>query len=370
MSHAMLPKASHDELTEQLFVRDLKVWLADQVEPQARALADKLDPGASSNARTETTYERLHEDAAFRDWASVRRASQELMWDAVGRSVARQRDALETTAAAASQLGSLTLDPNFVLPPYLAEGDVHLMPGGYHVEDYGVGQGAVMDRGGAVYMLGKNGGFLNDGRGKTIVQHLFACYPDFQPNRILELGCGIGASLVPLAAAFPEAEVHGIDVGASMLRYALARARHLGVAIDFAQGDAERTRYENASFDLVFSATLMHETSASAIGRVLAESRRLLRPGGVAIHLEVPQRYETMDLWGKIRGKIEADYNNEPAWAAAIGTDYAVAMRSAGFADVVIGYQDACFAPKRDAGGFSDESKGVFRSWFVASGRG
>ncbi|WP_375383513.1 class I SAM-dependent methyltransferase [uncultured Sphingomonas sp.] len=369
MTHAMLPAASHDELAEQLFVRDLKVWLTEEVEPQARALAASLDPGPASNARTAQTYERLLDDGAFRDWASVRRASQELMWDAIGRGVARQREVLEAKAAAAPALGSLSLDPDFVLPDYLAAGDVHLMPGGYQAEDGGIGQGAIMDRGGAVYMLGKNGGFLNDGRGKTIVQHLFARYPGFAPTRILELGCGIGASIVPVATAFPEAEVHGVDVGASMLRYALARARHLGVAIDLAQGSAERTRFDDASFDLVFSATLFHETSQAAIGRVLSESRRLLRPGGVAVHLEVPQRYDTMDLWGRVRGRIEADYNNEPAWQAAISADYLAAMRAAGFAEVTAGYQDACFAPDRAAGGFSDTSKGVFRSWFVASGR-
>ncbi len=362
-THAMLPDSDHDERAEQLFVRDLKLWLAEEAEPQGRALADALDPGAASNARTETTYERLFEHAGFRDWASLRRASQELMWDAVGRGVARQRDALEARAAAAPELGSLRLDPAFTLPAYLAAGDVHLMPGGYQHDDGGVGQGAVMDRGGAVYMLGRNGGFLNDGRGKTVVQHLFARYPGFAPARILELGCGIGASLVPVAAAFPHAEVHGLDVGAAMLRYALARARHLGTAIHFAQGDAAHAPYPDASFDCVFSATLLHETSEAAIGQVLAESRRLLRPGGVAVHLEVPQRYQTMDLWGRIRGRIEADYNNEPAWAAAISADYGAAMRAAGFCDVAIGYQDA------GASGFGDTSKGVFRSWFVASGR-
>lgn len=369
MTHPMLPGATHDELAEQLFVRDLKLWIGEQAEPHARALADRLDPGEQSNARLDATYERLHEDPAFRDWAALRRSSQELMWDSVARSVTRQQDALAALAAAAPELGSLTLDPAFAQPDPIASRDVHIMPGGYGADDGGIGQGALMDRGGAVYMLGRNGGFMNDGRGKTMLQHLNACYPDLQPARILELGCGVGSSVVPVAQAFPEAEVHAIDVGASMLRYALARARHLGVAIDFAQDDAEHTRFADASFDLVFSCTLLHETSGPAIGRILAESRRLLRPGGVAVHLEVPQRIETMDLWGRVRGRIEADYNNEPAWEAAIGADYHALMRMAGFADPIVGYQDMCFAPRAGAGGFSDTSKGVFRSWFVASGR-
>ena len=365
----MLPEATHDEVAEQLFVRDLKQWVGGAAEQPARALAARLDPGPASNARVETAYERLHETPAFRTWASVRRSSQELMWDAIDRSVARQRDTLEERAAAAPDLGSLTLRDNFTVPDYLATRDVHLMPGGYQRDDGGIGQGATMDRGGAVYMLGRNGGFLNDGRGKTLVQHLFAVYPDLRPRRILELGCGIGASLVPVATAFPEAEVHGVDVGASILRYALARSQHLGVAVHLSQDDAEHTRFADASFDLVFSCVLLHETSEAAITNIMAESRRLLRPGGVAVHLEVPQRYQEMDLWGKIRGQIEADYNNEPAWKAAISADHAALLRGSGFADVVTGYQDMTFAPRRQAGGFSDTSKGVFGSWFVASGR-
>jgi len=369
MSHPMLPQASHDELAEQYFVRDLKLWLAQQTEPLAAALAERLDPGAGHNARLDTVYDRLHEDSAFRAWAGFRRASQELLWDGIERSVARQSESLDQAAAAAPPLGSLRLDEAFVMPEPISSRDIHLMPGGYQRDDGGVGQGAVMDRGGAVYMLGRNGGFMNDGRGKTMLQHLYALYPGFTPRRILEMGCGVGSSVVPVALAFPQAEVHAIDVGPSMLRYALARARHLGAAVHFAQDNAEHTGFADASFDLVFSCALFHETSQEAIGRILAESRRLLRPGGVVVHLEVPQRLATMDIWGQVRGRIEADYNNEPAWEAAVSADYLALMTGAGFADVTLGFQDMCFAPNREANGFCQESKGVFRSWFVASAR-
>lgn len=368
-AHAMLPGASHDEAAEQLFVRDLKVWLTEEVEPQQKAKALAMDPGPGSNARVETLYERLHEDEGFRAWAGLRRTTQEMMWTAVAESVSRQAQALEAKAAEAPELGSLTIDPAFVVPEYLADRDVHLMPGGYAHDDGSLLQGAVMDRGGAVYMLGRNGGLMNDVRGHTLVSHLYARFPDFAPEKILELGCGIGASIVPVAQAFPDAEVHGIDVGASMLRYALARARHLGVAVHLRLGDAEAAPYPDESFDLVFSCVLLHETRPEALSRIMAESYRLLKPGGVVAHLEVPMRYEAMDLWGKIRGEIEYDYNNEPNWKAAISADYAAELAAAGFRDVATGYQAATPKAVKGAGGFSDTSQGVFRSWFVASAR-
>jgi ubiquinone/menaquinone biosynthesis C-methylase UbiE len=369
MTQPMLPKASHDELAEQLFIRDLKGWVGGDVEAHQRALADRLDPGPQSNAREETVYEALLEQDSFRSWLSLRRASQELLWDAIATSVERQGAALDSQAEHYNA-GSVTLADDAALPAYIASRDVHLMPGGYQHDTGGVLQGAIMDRGGAVYMLGRNGGLLNDGRGRTVLAHLFARFPDFTPTRILELGCGVGASLVPVALAFPEAQVHGIDLGGSMLRYARARGASMGAKLHLAQDSAEGTRYPDGSFDFVFSAVLMHETEAGAIPRILAESRRLLAPGGIAIHLEVPQRYESMDLWGRIRGRIEADYNNEPAWREAISADYDALMRQVGFDDVATGYQDATRGdPVRGGAGFGSTSKGVFASWFVVSGR-
>src|SRR3546814_908324 len=156
---------------------------------------------------------------------------------------------LEARAAAAPAIGSVTVDPDFVIPSHLADHDVHLMPGGYVGDDGGVAQGALMDRGGAVYMLGRNGGLMNDRRGHTAAAHLFHRFPDFAPKRLLELGCGIGASLVPLAGYFPGAEAHGIDVGAAQLRYAHARAAHLGAAVHLRLGDALAAPFPDESLD-------------------------------------------------------------------------------------------------------------------------
>lgn len=368
-SHPMMPGTNHDEAAEQLFIRDLKSWVGQDLESHIAQMAAAADPGPTSNDRAGETYRALLGDPAFHGYASLRRTTQELMWDDVGRSVARQAPALDALAAAAPAGGSITLDPYFTLPEYLADRDVHLMPGGYDPAASGVTQGALMDRGGAVYMLGRNGGLLNDRRGHTAMAHLLARWPDAAPRDILELGCGTGSSTVPAAEAFPEAAIHGLDVGASMLRYAHARASWLGHAIHFTQGSAECAPYPDASFDVVYSCVLMHETSPAAMTAILAECLRLLRPGGVAIHLEVPQRYDDISLWGQVRGAIEYDYNNEPNWRAAISLDFAGAMTAAGFADVATGFQDATSLAERGNHGFGGESKGVFGSWFVASGR-
>lgn len=369
MTHPMLASANHDEEAEQVFVRDLKQYLTAEIEPQQRELAEALDPGLGHNARADHVFAALHGEPAFRTWSSLRRASQELLWDSVWQTVDRQAADLESAAAQAPPLGSLALHDDFDAPAYLDDAHVHLMPGGYSLDSGGVRQGAVMDRGGAVYMLGRNGGFMNDGRGRAIVAHLAACYPDFAPRHLVELGCGIGASIVPVAAAYPQAESFAIDVGASMLRYAHARAAHLGVAVNFAQDNAEATRFPDESFDLVFSAALLHETSEMAIPAIMAESYRLLRKGGVVVHLEVPTRYEQLDLWSQIRAEVEHDYNNEPAWRIATSADYKGLLRAAGFDRCLVGFQDAVRGDVTNESRFGPASRGTFLSWFVASAR-
>ena len=230
-THPMIAVPSHDELVEQLFVRDLKLHVMQVLEPAQRKIAEQILAEAdarSSNNPVGDLRDAMAPLESFKSWLGIKRESQRQLWAAVGGSVERQADQLEQLADIADPRGSVTLDPDFVVPAYIAEGDIHLMPGGNGFDDGSILQGAVMDRGGAVYMLGRNGGMLNDLRGQTAMAHLLTIAPDIAPARILDMGCGIGTSTVPAAIAFPDAEVHGIDVGASMLRYAHARAEHLG----------------------------------------------------------------------------------------------------------------------------------------------
>lgn len=371
-THPLIAAPSHDELVEQLFVRDLKMHVMQVLEPMQREIANRLvaqTADTPSNDPVTDLRDRMAPLESFRSWLRVKRESQRQLWAAVGDSVERQSDRLEALAAIENPRGSVTVDREFKVPSYIAEGDIHLMPGGNGFDDGSILQGAVMDRGGAVYMLGRNGGMLNDLRGQTAIAHLLTLYPDLVPTRILDMGCGIGTSTVPAAMAFPEAEVHGIDVGASMLRYAHARAEHLGAAVHFSQQNAERTNFPDGHFDVVFSCVVIHETSQAAMSNIIAESRRLLRPGGVAIHLEVPLIHNFGELWEELSAELEAQFNNEPYWRGALSADYRQLMQAASFSDVQIGYQSTAFDARSAPKVFKDTSDGVFRSWFVTSGR-
>lgn len=375
MAHPMMPVADHDEAAEQLFVRDFKIYLSERLDPAHRdmalAAARRVDPRAPDAVEVAEIRDALLDEETYGAWLTFRRSAQELMWDVVGRCVDRQIGDLNARARVEAPKGSVTLDPAFEAPPYIKALDIHMMPGGYLADEAegDVRQGAIMDRGGAVFLLGRNGGLMNDGRGHTLVSHLFECHPTLEPRRILDLGCGVGPSTVAVASYFPDAEHHGIDVGGAMLRYAHARAEHLGATIHFSQQSAEATRFADESFDLVYSCVLVHETSDAALPRIMAEANRVLRPGGVMIHLEVPLRHETVGLWGRVLADFESLYNNEPFWRGATSADFRGLMEALGLEDIRVGYQAATTQARRGGQGFTETGGGVFGSWYVASGR-
>jgi ubiquinone/menaquinone biosynthesis C-methylase UbiE len=372
-THPMMPTANHDEYAEQMFVRDFKMYFAEELEPLQRELtilaAKEIQPANPNSAEASDVRERLMQHEPYRWWVNFRRAGQELMWDAVGRSVDRQLETLKAKAKIERPKGTLTLDPDFEPPNYIKALDIHMMPGGYNTKTDDLRQGAVMDRGGAIYLLGRNGGLMNDGRGHTVVSHLFEKYPDLEPKHILDMGCGVGPSTVAVASYFPEAEHHAIDVGADILRYAHARAEHLDTAIHFSQQSADKTNFADNMFDLVYTCVVMHETSSTMMPAIMKEAYRVLKPGGVMIHLEVPTRYDEAGLWARMQSDFEALYNNEPYWRGATSADYEAVLRGIGLSDITVGYQNSARQAVRGGQGFSLESKGVFNSWFIVSAR-
>jgi hypothetical protein len=113
--------------------------------------------------------------------------------------------------------GSLTLDPDLDVPENVAGIDVHLMPGGYANVDH-PGAGAVYDNGLAVFSAGFMGPDLND-IGLSMSNYVKHRFPDFAPARILDCGCTVGHNAAAWAQTYPDAEVHGVDVSASVLTY-------------------------------------------------------------------------------------------------------------------------------------------------------
>lgn len=301
--HAMLPDLKHDEQARQAFVKSFRGHLASRVMPGnyqmyfARVEPRFRNENGRAPADQHEVRKAMEKDSYYQFWSAMQRRSQELMWESVIEPTERQIDTLIERSRQLSKQkvkgrrkGTLALDPNLKVPRYHTAADIHLQPGGYHTDFVGddVSAGVVYDNGIYLYLNGALGP-ENNTMGDILVGFFREKFPKLQPKRILDMGCAIGNSTLQWARAFPKAEVHAIDVGAPVLRYAHARAESLGVPAHFSQQNAEGTNFEAGSFDLVISHIMLHETSKSAIVNIMRECRRLLAPGGVMLHLEIPR---------------------------------------------------------------------------------
>ncbi len=338
--HPMLPQATHDELARQNFVQSLKKHIFQNIAPGNQVIYETV-----AKPRFEREHQRppqnrheirqvMHQEPHYRWWSALKRTNQEMLWDAVNASVERQLpELIERAKDKGGELGTLTLDPNFQIPVYQTALDIHCMPGGYHSEftEGDIAAGAMYDRGSYVYGIGWLGP-LNDDMGlSTVENYLKPEYPDFQPKKILDMGCSVGHSTLPYVDAYPEAEVYALDIGAPMLRYAHARAEALGKRVYFSQQNAEHTNFADESFDLVVSHILLHEIPKPAIRNVMHECYRLLAPGGMMIHVEAPL-YSHMDAYKAFVYDWETANNNEPFWSAMRDLDLGALVTEAGFA--------------------------------------
>ncbi len=95
---------------------------------------------------------------------------------------------------------------------------------------------------------------------------------------VLDLGCGTGALCGALAIRLPRASLTGVDLDAGYLN--ACRAAWPSPRCRFLQGDAAALPLPDASFDAALSMLLLMLVPDPA--RVVAETRRVLRAGGVA----------------------------------------------------------------------------------------
>ncbi|KAG7672678.1 hypothetical protein Ndes2526B_g08793 [Nannochloris sp. 'desiccata'] len=134
------------------------------------------------------------------------------------------------------------------------------------------------------------------------------------PNHIIDIGCSVGVSTRWLAKQYPEANILGLDLSPYMVAVAELRERQrergaLGGddsflitpsadklsssssssssssrrRIKYMHGNMESSGLPNASFDFVSVQFVAHECPAHVLTNLVAECRRLVRPGGMVL---------------------------------------------------------------------------------------
>jgi ubiquinone/menaquinone biosynthesis C-methylase UbiE len=372
---------NHDERARQQFALAMNRYVQTTLAEGSRRLCEGkvapelgitsvLDGHERQRLRRQMENEPLHQF-----WLAMMQVWQDLLWRYTGECVDRQLDELVARCRPkAGDCGTLRLNPDLELPRYQAAVDNHSLPGGYHAETCSddVRQGAIYAHSATLYLLGQTGA-KHDYRGQTLIAHVLSRFPGFEPRDIVDLGCLVGASTFAYAEQFPQARLCAVDTSAPGLRFAHGLAESRNLAVHFSQQDAESLDFPEQSFDLVVSHALLHETSRSAVRNIFGECLRMLRPGGIMAHIEVPARIEVMSPWDYLRSSYEGFYNQEPFWNGLTETDLAQIADEVGFASVVQGFQKTASSgrAKLPPDAFVPVGKGRLdlSNWFVVSAR-
>ena len=338
--HEVFPQTDHDQTERYNFLAHLNRHLATHVMPGvAESYEARIEPAFVERAgkppeHRHEVQKALLEDPIFQTWSALRRNTMEMRQQA-GRSVVlgQLEDLIEGSQKLIAQ-NRLKLKDDFQVPSHLTAVDHHCMPGSYHHELVpGDVSGAANYDSGMFVTTGGALGRYTDGGGHGVVRYVRREFPDFSPKRILDLGCGLGHNVLPIAEAFPDAEIIAVDAGAPMLRYGAARAASMGITnVTFVQADvAHLDEFEDASFDWIQSTMFLHETSYKALKQIMRETRRLIAAGGLVLHIEQPTYGEDMPVFEQAMRDWDAFYNNEPFWTKLHEISLDEYMLDAGF---------------------------------------
>ncbi len=293
--HDLSPNMDHDEVARFNFLTNLNVHLGQKVSPGNNAAFEKrVKPAYKKEAGEELATRQqvrkaMRKDPYYQCWAALRRNTMEQRHQAGRHVVLRQLDDLVDKAKALNDgKGTLSVDPGMEPPRYIAHVDNHCMPGSYYTEivPNDVLAGANYEAGLFVTTAGSMSS-KGDGGGRSIVNFVKDEFKDFQPKRILDLGAGIGVNTLPIADAFPDAEVIAVDAGAPMVRWGHARAQAMGYdKVKFIHGDGDNLDFKPESFDWIQTTMFWHETSTKAIHSMMEKIYGLMAPGGLFLNVE------------------------------------------------------------------------------------
>ncbi len=211
-----------------------------------------------------------------------------------------------------------TLPLNVQLPKYLLQ-EFHNLPNGNYSKKISRGYASGFDRS----MLGKMAGVR-----EKIARDLQDCHS------VVDIGCGAGHSANSLLQ-IGVAEVWGLDASPYLLKHAATDYAD----INFIQGLAENTGFEDQSVDGVSCCFLFHEIPPKHAKLALDEFARILKPKGLVSIAEPSPVQLINSYWKQLKSygwqgvyfKMLANHVYEPFVNAWHNTDYMNWAEQAGF---------------------------------------
>jgi ubiquinone/menaquinone biosynthesis C-methylase UbiE len=102
----------------------------------------------------------------------------------------------------------------------------------------------------------------------------------FKQGKIIDVGCGFGATNLVLAERFVDSEIVGIDLSEPLLQLAgtTAESKGLSSRVRFEKADVQEIPFADNTFDVAINVNMVHLVEEPI--KMLNEIERILLPGG------------------------------------------------------------------------------------------
>jgi ubiquinone/menaquinone biosynthesis C-methylase UbiE len=122
-------------------------------------------------------------------------------------------------------------------------------------------------------------------------------------QRVLVVACGTGRGMIELAQAVgPTGRVDALDISEQMIEQARVKSDKLGLAerVHFKQGNAKALPYPDETFDIVYNGYMLDLIPLEGFEPILKEMRRVLKPGGKLVLLNMSKLDEKKTFYESI----------------------------------------------------------------------
>ena len=148
----------------------------------------------------------------------------------------------------------------------------------------------------------------------------------YRGKQVLDVGCGAGTDLVRFARG--GAIVSGVDISASAITLARQNFAQQGLTADLREADGEALPFADDTFDFVFAHGVVQYTARDQT--LVAECRRVLKPGGTAV-FQVYNRISWLHALSKVM-KVPLEHEDAPVLKRYSAREFRALL--SGFRDV------------------------------------
>lgn len=150
-------------------------------------------------------------------------------------------------------------------------------------------------------------------------------------ERVLDVGCGTGTlALAAKRRVGSGGSVLGVDASAEMIARAATKSERSALPVTFEVATAQSLPFADATFDVVLCTLALHHLPEDARGAALAEMRRVLKPTGRAMIVEISHGH---GIWAALN-PVALLHGRE---AEHMLDEAAALMEGAGFRNIVTG---------------------------------